>query len=183
MAASRGNPLPDAARETADACVSTARQSCQLLLRSWVNGEFHTFDYSYVQHLFSAAVILAIASTLGQDTSKNDREEFDIVAGFLQQLEENGNPAAMEFYAHIKEIQVVLEAWGSTPCQPNDLATSGDLGSLEVFQSAMANQSLEVPVLHNTEHGPQAADGSPLNLSFLDDWIYDNAFQQICWQE
>lgn len=183
MAASRGNRLPDAAREAADACVSTARQSCQLLLRSWVNGEFHTFDYSYVQHLFSAAVILAIASTLGQDTSKNDREEFDIVAGFLQQLEENGNPAAMEFYAHIKEIQVVLEAWGSISCQPNDLPTSGDLGSLEVFQSAMANQSLEIPALHNTEHGPQAADGSPLNLSFLDDWIYDNAFQQICWQE
>ncbi|KAI1028283.1 hypothetical protein LB503_002780 [Fusarium chuoi] len=183
VAASRGNPLPDAAREAADACVSTARKSCQLLLRSWINGEFHTFDYSYVQHLFSAAVILAIASTLGQDTSKNDREEFDIVAGFLQQLEENGNPAAMEFYAHIKEIQVVLEAWGSTSCQPNDLPTSGDLGSLEVFQPAMANQPLEVPVLHNTEHGPQAADGSPLNLSFLDDWIYDNAFQHICWQE
>ncbi|KAL5601557.1 hypothetical protein FOBRF1_009090 [Fusarium oxysporum] len=182
-AAPRENPLPDAAREAADACVSAARQSCQLLLRSWVNGEFHTFDYSYVQHLFSAAVILAIASTLGQDTSKNDREEFEIVAGFLQQLEENGNPAAMEFYAHIKEIQIVLEAWRSTPCQPNALPISQDLGSTEVFQRAMANPPLEVPVLHNTELGTQAADGSPLNLSFLDDWIYDNAFQQICWQE
>ncbi|WKT42098.1 hypothetical protein QSH57_006904 [Fusarium oxysporum f. sp. vasinfectum] len=182
-AASRENPLPDAAREAADACVSAARQSCQMLLRSWVNGEFHTFDYSYVQHLFSAAVILAIASTLGQDTSKNDREEFEIVAGFLRQLEENGNPAAMEFYAHIKEIQIVLEAWRSTPCQPNALPISQDLGSTEVFQRAMVNQPLEVPVLHNTELGTQAADGSPLNLSFLDDWIYDNAFQQICWQE
>ncbi|EWZ46232.1 fungal-specific transcription factor domain-containing protein [Fusarium oxysporum Fo47] len=182
-AASRENPLPDAAREAAEACVSAARQSCQLLLRSWVNGEFHTFDYSYVQHLFSAAVILAIASTLGQDTSKNDREEFEIVTGFLQQLEENGNPAAMEFYAHIKEIQIVLEAWRSTPCQPNALPISQDLGSTEVFQRAMANPPLEVPVLHNTQLGTQAADGSPLNLSFLDDWIYDNAFQQICWQE
>ncbi|KAG7417027.1 Proline utilization trans-activator [Fusarium oxysporum f. sp. rapae] len=182
-AASRENPLPDAAREAADACVSAARQSCQLLLRSWVNGEFHTFDYSYVQHLFSAAVILAIASTMGQDTSKNDKEEFDILAGFLQQLAENGNPAAMEFYAHIKEIQIVLKAWSSTPCQPNALPISQDLGSTEVFQRAMANQTSEVPVLDNTELGTQAADGSPLNLSFLDDWIYDNAFQQICWQE
>ncbi|KAJ4056741.1 hypothetical protein NW758_001168 [Fusarium oxysporum] len=182
-AASRENPLPDAAREAADACVSVAQQSCQLLLRSWVNGEFHTFDYSYVQHLFSAAVTLAIASTLGQDTSKNDREEFEIVAGFLQQLEETGNPAAMEFYAHIKEIQIVLEVWRSTPCQPNAMPISQDLGSTQVFQRAMANQPLEVPVLHNTELGTQAADGSPLNLSFLDGWIYDNAFQQICWQE
>lgn len=148
-----------------------------------MNGEFHTFDYSYVQHLFSAAVILAIASTLGQDTSKNDREEFEIVTGFLQQLEENGNPAAMEFYAHIKEIQIVLEAWRSTPCQPNALPISQGLGSTEVFQRAMANPPLEVPVLHNTQLGTQSADGSPLNLSFLDDWIYDNAFQQICWQE
>ncbi|KAF5687779.1 transcriptional regulatory [Fusarium denticulatum] len=181
--ASRESLLPDAAREAADACVSTARQSCQLLLRSWVNGEFHTFDYSYVQHLFSTAVILAIASTLGKDSSKNDREEFEIVAGFLQQLEENGNPAAMEFYAHIKEIQLVLEAWRSAACQPNDLPRSQDLGSTEVFPRETANQPLEVPVLHNTELGAQTTDGSPLNLSFLDDWIYDNAFQQICWQE
>ncbi|KAF5588756.1 transcriptional regulatory [Fusarium pseudocircinatum] len=181
--ASRESLFPDAAREAADACVSAARQSCQLLLRSWVNGEFHTFDYSYVQHLFSTAVILAIASTLGQDSSKNDREEFEIVAGFLQQLEENGNPAAMEFYAHIKEIQNVLEAWRSAACQPNDLPISQDLGSTEIFQRETANQPLGVPVLHNTELGAQTADGSPLNLSFLDDWIYDNAFQQICWQE
>jgi hypothetical protein len=136
-----------------------------------------------VQHLFSATVILAIASTLGLDTSTNDRDEFDITAGFLQQLEQNGNPAAMEFYSHIKEIQITLETWRSTYCQPNALPTTQDLGSAEIFQSAMANQPLEVPVLHNTELGIHAADGSPLNLSFLDDWIYDNALQQICWQE
>ncbi|KAH7203100.1 fungal-specific transcription factor domain-containing protein [Fusarium redolens] len=181
--ASKDNSLPDAARDVANACISTARQSCQLLLRCWVNGEFHIFDYSYVQHLFSATVILAIASTLGLDTSTNDRDEFDITAGFLQQLEQNGNPAAMEFYSHIKEIQITLETWRSTYCQPNALPTTQDLGSAEIFQSAMANQPLEAPVLHNTELGIHAADGSPLNLSFLDDWIYDNALQQICWQE
>jgi hypothetical protein len=167
----------------ADACVSTARQSYQLLLQSWVNGEFHIFDYSYVQHLFSAAVILAIASTFRQDTSTNDTDEFNIAAGFLEQLEQNGNPAAMEFYSHIKEIQITLETWRSVHCQPNTLPASQDLGTAETLQSAMTIQPLGMSVLQNREHGIHASDGSPLNLSFLDNWIYDNALQQIRWQE
>lgn len=136
-----------------------------------------------MQHLFSAAVILAIASTLRQDTSTNDIDEFNIAAGFLEQLEQNGNPAAMEFYSHIKMIQITLETWRSVHCQLNTLPASQDLRSAEASQSAVAIQQLGMSGLQNTEHGVHASDGSPLNLSFLDDWIYDNALQQIRWQE
>ena len=132
-----------------------------------------------MQHLFSVAVVLAIASTLPQDASTNDIDEFNIAAGFIEQLEQNGNPAAMEFYSHIKEIQITLETRRSAHCQLNTLATSQDFRPAETFQSAMATEPLEMSVLQNTEHAVNASDGSPLNLSFLDDWIYDNALQHI----
>ncbi|XEV04608.1 hypothetical protein FSHL1_009895 [Fusarium sambucinum] len=180
---SRDNTLPDAARDVADACVKTARESYQLLLQCWINGEFHVFDYSYVQHLFSVAVILAISSNLGRDTSTNDRDEFNIAAGFLQQLEQNGNPAAMEFYSHIKEIQITLETCRPTSHQPNALHTSEDHGSTETFHSVMITQPSGVADAQDTENCMDAAEVSPLNLSFLDNWIYDNALQQICWQD
>ncbi|CAH0052173.1 unnamed protein product, partial [Clonostachys solani] len=101
-------PIPDQTQSIVEACIGAARQSCDLLSQCWVNGEFHIFDYFHVQHLFSAAVILAIAGALGRETSQEEIDEFNLAAGFLQQLEQNGNYAAMEFYAHVQEIQSTL---------------------------------------------------------------------------
>jgi len=165
----------------ADTCVRAARESLQLLSQCWIGGGFHDFNYSYVQYLFSAAVILAIASTL--ETSQDDNDEFNLAASFLHQLERNGNFAAMEFHSHVKETQRVLEQFpfgnrqsgaslaaenpGWQPAAPipsgnDDHTAAGDVGS------AVGGHDLET--------------GLPMDLSFLDDWIYENALEQLCWE-
>ena len=170
----------------ADACVRSARLSCQLLSQCWVNGEFHIFDYFYVQHLFSAAVILAIAGTLGRETSQDDNDAFNLAAGFLQQLEQHGNPAAMEFYSHIKGIQSTLATLRSAGCPPNALITPRDAGSqqsLQPLEPSLSDSSLAAAGPNDVGNSSQLVDELPLDLSCLDDWIYDNAFEQLCWQE
>ncbi|KAH7233046.1 fungal-specific transcription factor domain-containing protein [Fusarium tricinctum] len=171
--------------DVADVCIGAARQSCRILLQSWVNGEFHIFDYSYVRYLFSSATILAISSTLDRDTSPNDKDEFNLAIGFLQQLEQNGNPAAMEFYAHIDETRKVLETRLSIDDCLNTLPTcegSGPQLPTQAFPSSLDDQSLTTAI-GTSATGPHGVDESPLTVSFLDDWIYDNALQQLRWQE
>ncbi|KAI5459024.1 fungal-specific transcription factor domain-containing protein [Mariannaea sp. PMI_226] len=177
--------LPDHARDIADACIRSARQSCRLLSQSWINGDFGIFDYSYVQYLFSAAIILAIAGTLGRETSQGDIDEFNLAAGFLQQLEKNGNLAAMEFCSHIEETKLTLEALRSANYPQRRLSTSNNVGPQpsESLHSSFIDQSSSIAGSNEIRHVLHNADGSPLSLSFLDDWIYDNALQQLCWQE
>ncbi|KAH6951997.1 fungal-specific transcription factor domain-containing protein [Fusarium avenaceum] len=171
--------------DVADVCIGAARQSCRILLQSWVNGEFHIFDYSYVRYLFSSAIILAISSTLDRRTSPNDKDEFNLAIGFLQQLEQNGNPAAMEFYAHIDETRKVLETRPSADDRLNTSLTIEDGGSqrqTQDFPSSLDDPSLTTAI-GSTALGSYGVDESPLTVSFLDDWIYDNALQQLRWQE
>ncbi|RSL59948.1 hypothetical protein CEP54_007027 [Fusarium duplospermum] len=174
--------LPGHALEIADACIRSARQSCQLLSQCWVNGDFHVFNYSYVQHLFSAAVILAIAGALGRKTSQNDNDEFNLAAGFLQQLRQNGHFAAMEFCSHIKEIRSTLERLRSTDAPLVTSENSGPQPSVQTFQSTFSDQTMSASGSHDDD-GLQFVDDLPLDLSFLDDWIYENALQQLCWEE
>jgi hypothetical protein len=177
--------LPEQVGDVADVCIGAARQSCRILLQSWVNGEFHIFDYSYVRYLFSSAIILAISSTLDRESSPNDKDEFNLAISFLQQLEQNGNPAAMEFYAHIDETRKSLETRLSVDDCLNTLPTCEDGGSqlpTQAFPSSLDDQSLTTAI-RSTVSGPHGVDESPLTVSFLDDWIYDNALQQLRWQE
>lgn len=147
-----------------------------------MNGDFHVFNYSYVQHLFSAAVILAIAGALGRETSQNDNDEFNLAAGFLQQLEQNGHFAAMEFYSHIKEIRFTLERLHSIGGSLLSSENSGPQPSVQASQLTFSDQTLTVTSSYD-DHGLQFVDDLPLDLSFLDDWIYENALQQLCWEE
>jgi hypothetical protein len=170
--------------DVADVCIGAARQSCRILLQSWVNGEFHIFDYSYVRYLFSSAIILAISSTLDREASPNDKDEFNLAIGFLQQLEQNGNPAAMEFYAHIDETRKSLETRLSVDDCLNTLPPCEGGGSQLPTQAfpSLDDQSLTTAI-GTSVTGPHGVDESPLTVSFLDDWIYDNALQQLRWQE
>ncbi|RGP67944.1 transcriptional regulatory [Fusarium sporotrichioides] len=177
--------LPAQVEDAANACIGSARQSCRILLQSWVNGEFHVFDYFYVRYLFSSAIILAISSTLGQESSPNDGDEFNHAISFLQQLEQHGNPAAIEFYAHIVETQKSLETRVSVDDSLNTLPAGEDGGShlpTQAFPSSLDDQSLTTGI-NSTADGPHGVDELPLTVSFLDDWIYDNALQQLRWQE
>uniref|UniRef100_A0A0B7KI93 Zn(2)-C6 fungal-type domain-containing protein n=1 Tax=Bionectria ochroleuca TaxID=29856 RepID=A0A0B7KI93_BIOOC len=174
-------PIPDQTQCIIDACISAARQSCDLLSQCWVNGEFHIFDYFYVQHLFSAAVILAIAGALGRDTSQEEIDEFNLAAGFLQQLEQNGNHAAMEFYAHIQEIHSTLRKLRST----SSLSTSPE-NALPHYASSSAQfvpgeKRLAVGSLADFGHDLQTTDETVLDVSFIDDWIYEDALEKLCW--
>ncbi|CAH0022175.1 unnamed protein product [Clonostachys rhizophaga] len=174
-------PISDQTQCTVDACISAARQSCDLLSQCWVNGDFHIFDYFYVQHLFSAAVILAIAGALNRKTSQEEMEEFNLAAGFLQQLEQNGNHAAMEFHAHIQEIHSTLRK-----LQPaNSLSTSPEIlvphHPISSAQSVLGEKRLAVGSLADSRHDLQAADDMALDLSFIDDWIYEDALEKLCW--
>lgn len=131
-------------------------------------------------------MILAIAGSLGWESSIDDYEEFNLAAGFLQQLEQNGNPAAMEFCSHIKGIQTTLATLRSAIRIPNSLLTSEEPGlqpSSEPFQPTISNMPSAATGSAEDEHSPQTSDALPLDLSFLDGWIYGNALDQLCWQE
>ncbi|KAH6675318.1 fungal-specific transcription factor domain-containing protein, partial [Plectosphaerella plurivora] len=160
--------LPQQAQAIAETCAQSARETLQLLSQSWIGGGFHNFNYSHVQYLFSAAVVLAIASTL--DTSHDDGDQFLLAASFLGQLERNGNFAAMEFHSHVKETQRVLDQLRSAsrlPAadHPQVLPTDIDGGTSAVLPADS----------HEFENV------LPMDLSFLDDWIYENALEQLCW--
>jgi proline utilization trans-activator len=101
-------PFSDAALSLTTACVRYARQSMDLLKRSWTDGTFLTFDYFHVQFLFSSATILALSALLQGAGWANDREDFWLACSFLRQLERNGNFAAKEFTTHIDALKAVL---------------------------------------------------------------------------
>ncbi|KAF5228890.1 hypothetical protein FAUST_10767 [Fusarium austroamericanum] len=177
--------LPEQVEGTADSCVRAARQSSKMLFQSWVNGGFHIFDYSYVRYFFSSSVILAISSVLGKQYSQDDKDRFNLAAGFLQQLKQNGNPAAMEFYAHINEIRNTLDTRSLVDDYLNTLQTNEDGVSQlpgEAFSSSLDPQPVAQAISSSIDEVHGTHD-SPLTLSFLDDWIYDNALQQLRWQE
>lgn len=131
-------------------------------------------------------MVLAIAGSLAWEGSTDDYEEFNLAAGFLQELEQNGDPAAMEFSAHVKGIQATLGPLRSESRPPDASLTSEELGlqppSAE-FQPTIGNLSSEVTGGSvEDEHSPQPSSALPLDLSFLDGWIYGNTLNQLCWQ-
>ncbi|VUC23437.1 unnamed protein product [Clonostachys rosea] len=176
-------PIPEQTRDVAEACISAARQSCHLLSQCWINGDFHIFDYFYVQHLFSAAVILAIAGALGRETSQEETDEFNLAAGFLQQLEQNGNYAAMEFYAHIQEIQSTLGMLRSTPSLSTSLEGVISHHPISSTQYSPGEKRWAIGSQADTRRDLQTTDETTLDLSFIDDWIYEDALEKLCWEE
>ncbi|KAK7227786.1 hypothetical protein V2G26_015789 [Clonostachys chloroleuca] len=136
----------------ANACIHAARQSYGVLIQRWLNGDFHVFDYFYVQYPFSAAVILAIAGNLGRESSREENDEFNLAAEFLQQLAQGGNFPAMDFYSHVQEIQSTLNML------PSDT-------------------SLQL----NAGRDATAVDDVLLDPSFIDDWTYEDPVEKLSW--
>lgn len=101
--------INDTAVALSEACIQCARRSCSLLTESWIHGTFPTFDYTYTQYLFSAAIILAISSLSGNPESAGDADEFEAAAQILGQLEQNGSFAAREFCRHIEATKGIIE--------------------------------------------------------------------------
>jgi hypothetical protein len=168
--------------DVANACIHTARQSCGVLTQCWLNGYFHVFDYFYVQQPFSAAFILAIAGNLGRESSQDEIDELNLAAEFLQQLAQGGNFAAMIFYSHIQEIQSTLNMLPSDNSLQTALPRSEDLRT-ESYNSRPwpCENALAAPLASNAGRDAPAVDDVPLDLSFIDDWIHEDALEKVSW--
>ncbi|KAH8198071.1 hypothetical protein TruAng_007743 [Truncatella angustata] len=100
--------IPDNAQALTDACVRCARHSHSLLMDSWVDGSFFTFDYFDTLNLFSVATILAVSSLLNAPGSSKDRDDFELSLQLLTDLKGNGNCAAVEFSRHLESMKACM---------------------------------------------------------------------------
>jgi proline utilization trans-activator len=123
--------VPENVRTLTDACISCARHSFSLLMDSWVDGSFLTFDYFNTQYLFSVGNILAISTLLQGPSSAKDRDDFELASQLLVELKQNGNCTAVEFSQHLEAVKACMSgialpaAQGSVhPGQANDTNTN-----------------------------------------------------------
>ncbi|KAM0717252.1 hypothetical protein Q7P37_007104 [Cladosporium fusiforme] len=167
--ATPAQPFSDPALSLTTACVRYARQSMDLLKRSWADGTFLTFDYFHVQFLFSSATILALSALLQGTGWANDREDFLLACSFLHQLEQNGNFVAKEFSAHVDALKkMMLE---------EERGGGGDGG--DVGQPATA-----VPGLGNLNPPLQDfLDFPEIDLDFMESDARWLEFQELCWPQ
>ena len=152
-------PFSDPALSLTIACVRYARQSMEILKRSWAEGSFPTFDYFHVQFLFSSATILAISALLKGSGWANDREDFLLACSFLHQLEQNGNLAAKEFSTHVDALK--------------DMMIEGTDGDATPGQPA----AVDDPPLQ------EFLDFPDIDLNFMETDAQWLEFQELCWPE
>lgn len=69
-----------------------------------------TFDYCDTEYLFSTATVLAVSALWDRSSSCLDKDRFECLASFLQQLRDNGNLPAQEFIKHITATKPLVES-------------------------------------------------------------------------
>ncbi|KAF2147618.1 hypothetical protein K461DRAFT_263552 [Myriangium duriaei CBS 260.36] len=87
----------------ADACISAARQSHQRLIQLWIDGNLATYGYFDAHYLFSAMVVLCIATTLSPDT--DDQDAIETGRELLKSMSEDGNAPASEYLDRLRLVQ------------------------------------------------------------------------------
>lgn len=100
--------IPDNVQALTEACIQSARHSHSLLMESWTDGSFLTFDYFDTLYLFSVATILAVSSLLNSSGSSKDRDDFELSLQLLTELKDNGNCAAVEFSRHLESMKTCI---------------------------------------------------------------------------
>ncbi len=135
--------IPASATALSETCARCARHSCRLLVDSWTNGTFMIFDYFYTQYLFSSATVLGVSTLLDSKERQSDEEQFEVAAGFLQQLRDSGNYAAAEFYQHLEAAIALMDT------------TKARLGVLEGAAAAIRQESMAGPGFN-----PSALEGA-----------------------
>jgi len=202
-------PIPGQVPETAlalsEACVRSARHTYRLLIHSWINGFFPTFDYTYTQHLFSAAVVLAISNLVNSsvNSSESDGDDFDAAVEILSQLVQNGNYAAKEFMRHIAALKAILvtlvnrqcHSFGQRHVQPLHPAVEPSHmhgGYPETARASVSQpnsdrltteQTIATGRLALDEPFMQELLSQDLDLRFLDPSMLDADFQTFFWPE
>ncbi|KAI9172653.1 fungal-specific transcription factor domain-containing protein [Paramyrothecium foliicola] len=181
----------DNALSLSEACLQSARRSYRILAESWISGLFPTFDYTYPQYLFSAAIVLAISSVLPSPDHQSDGDDFEAAAGILSQLEQNGNLPAKEFCRHIDAIKVILVRASAEENQTDDGHDAGQSSSAHNWTQRSAQE------IRSTTCGPEddarlalsetslqdLLSQSNLDLLFLEESIIDNNFEAFRWPE
>lgn len=165
--------MPAVLKGLAETCLQCARASYKLLLDSWIDGSFATFDYFSTQYLFSAATILAVAGPLGSPQQVEDRDNFETAVGILDQLNKNGNFAAKDYCAHLSAVkdslahfQARTEAAATATSVRRNSGDRADQADLGITSTDMA---LSDPFLLEFLAQPD------LDVGFIDPSIYDGS--------
>lgn len=182
--------IPASATALAGTCIRCARHSSRLLVDSWTNGTFMIFDYFYTQYLFSSATILGLSTLLDSKERQSDEEQFEVAAGFLQQLRDSGNYAAAEFYQHLEAATALMDttkarlgvhegtaaAIDQNPLTASGLSPSAFQGGSSMVTDFMtAGTALSEPLLQ------ELLDQPLTDLEFIDSSMYLDDQQGFYW--
>ncbi|KAH7490962.1 hypothetical protein FOMA001_g3877 [Fusarium oxysporum f. sp. matthiolae] len=186
-----GSLISETASTLSEACMQCARRSCRILTDSWINGSFPTFEFTYTQCLFSAAVILAISSLFQSSDSQRDGDDFESAAQILEQLDQNGNLAAKEFSKHMQAIKTILRSISFEKtrvehgCYPEPALAANDNMSSHAGEARppvdISTDELMFPLA-----APLLQDllsQSELDFYFLEPSIINDGFQAFIWPE
>lgn len=180
-------PIGEVALTLSDACIQCARRSCRLLVDSWINGSFPTFDVSYVHHLFSSSIVLAISSLSQTNDSQSDGDDFDAAMQILKQLDESGNFVAREFLKSMRATRAALDSVAAERSQSRQDDQGLDSSAVRggpfsfhdprVFDAPMdtARMALTEPSFQDL------LSQSDLDLQFLESSSNDHDFQGFFW--
>ncbi|RMJ13420.1 hypothetical protein CDV36_006926 [Fusarium kuroshium] len=180
-------PIGEVALTLSDACIQCARRSCRLLVESWINGSFPTFDVSYVHHLFSSSIVLAISSLSQTNESQSDSDDFDAAMQILKQLDESGNFAAREFLKSMEATRAALDSItaersqsGQDNREPDSVAMRG--GPFSFHDPRIFDAPTDTARMALTEPSFQdLLSQSDLDLQFLESSNNDQDFQGFFW--
>ncbi|OMP88510.1 Proline utilization trans-activator [Diplodia seriata] len=171
-----GPPVPASASALAEASIRCARHSLRLLMQSWIDGSFGTFDCLFTQYLFSSLTILAISSLLETKDSCSDHDSFEEAARLLAQLREAGSCVAQEYCNHVDVMKPALTAYlqrrlsSRAPDGPNASGVPEPVSSIGWTSPAgttTVGMALAEPSLQRLLEQPM------LDLQFLEDALND----------
>lgn len=167
-----------------EACIRFARHSAQLLMQSWIEGSFVTFDCFFTQYLFSSLTVLAVSSILNGKDSAADRSLFEGITHLLNQLKEAGSHVAHEYCHHVDAVTSALTSY--------DERMAAREGTVDI--RLPMNQQSEIPeISHGLPQGISLMDDMArtesslegllsqpaLDIQFLEDAVRDNYSQGL----
>ncbi|KAI6379387.1 hypothetical protein MCOR25_001975 [Pyricularia grisea] len=180
-------PVPNIVSKIGETCIRCARHSVRLLTEAWVDGSFKTFNFLYIQNLFSAATILAISMLLpGED--EDDGEQFETAANILTQVRDSGSYSGDEFCRHLEAMRAAMEEGrrrrnlaGEGPgtglqsthsaAAAAATAAAASLSSMSIMQPGDQQQQPQPPVQNAWPHISNETPMLPLLESSLQDLL------------
>lgn len=123
-----GSAMQDTITPLGEACIHAARDSYSLMVNQWIEGRFPVFSYTHAHGLFSAALVLAMASLVfehGHHTDNasernnvgsridTDKGGLRVSIDILRTMSEHGSPPATEYLKNLESVQSCLDSYHS----------------------------------------------------------------------